>query len=43
MEELHGINIGDKDFRLSHFFYGNDAIFFGEWSRENILNLIGIL
>lgn len=38
-----GIEVGSNKILLTHLFFADDAIFFGEWSVENILNLIRIL
>lgn len=39
-----GIEIGtDKILLTRLFFFADDSIFFGEWSVENVLNLIRIL
>lgn len=42
---MEGCDITNRDngFHLSHVFYPEDVIFMGEWSRDNIINLIGIL
>ena len=38
-----GVKIGNQQYPLSHLFFADDAIYIGEWSVENILNLINIL
>lgn len=38
-----GTKIGDDNILLTHSFFADDSIFFGEWSVENILNLTRIL
>nr|GFB88417.1 RNA-directed DNA polymerase, eukaryota [Tanacetum cinerariifolium] len=39
---FRGLQIQDSVF-ISHLFYADDAFFIGEWSEENLLNLIKIL
>lgn len=31
---------GDAQLTMPHMFYANDAIFFGEWDKENVHVLI---
>lgn len=38
-----GINVGDSTLMMSYLFYADDALFLGEWSKENIENLVHIL
>lgn len=38
-----GVYVGDNKIELTHLFFADDAIFFGEWSVENVLNLVRIL
>ena len=38
-----GVNIPNCDQILSHLFYADDALFMGEWSKENSKNLARIL
>lgn len=38
-----GVPIPNSSLRLSHLFYADDALFVGEWSRRNIVNLARIL
>ncbi|KAJ9557691.1 hypothetical protein OSB04_012305 [Centaurea solstitialis] len=40
---LKGLKVGEKEVILSHLQYADDAIFFGEWEAENIVNVIKIL
>ena len=42
-ESYKGVMVGDHNIFLSHLFFADDSIFFGEWSVENILNLVRIL
>lgn len=37
-----GINIPHGGPRISHLFYADDALFFGEWSRSYLKNLARI-
>lgn len=38
-----GIEVGANKTLITHLFFADDSIFFGEWSVENVLNLIRIL
>ena len=38
-----GVSIPNCDHTLSHLFYADDTLFFGDWSKENIRNLARIL
>ena len=38
-----GISFPNCDVSLSHLFYADDALFMGEWSKANIINLARIL
>ncbi|KAJ9543812.1 hypothetical protein OSB04_023519 [Centaurea solstitialis] len=38
-----GLKVGNKEVVLSHLQYADDAIFFGEWEAENIVNVVKIL
>lgn len=38
-----GIEVGEDKVPLSHLFFADDLVFFGEWSVENVLNLMRIL
>lgn len=38
-----GVEVGDNRVPLTHLFFADDSIFFGEWSVENILNIVRIL
>ncbi|GJW39205.1 RNA-directed DNA polymerase, eukaryota, reverse transcriptase zinc-binding domain protein [Tanacetum coccineum] len=38
-----GALIGEKGFLMSHLMYADDVIFMGDWSFQNVNNLIGIL
>nr|GEW37062.1 zinc finger, CCHC-type [Tanacetum cinerariifolium] len=40
---FQGIKLGESDVTVSHLQFANDAIFLGEWSKPNVLNLIRIL
>lgn len=31
-----GVSVDDDNVQVSHFFYVDDAIFFGEWDAKNI-------
>lgn len=37
-----GIKIPHDDISVSHLFYADDALFLGEWNKENIKNLARI-
>ncbi|GJX68159.1 hypothetical protein Tco_0303886, partial [Tanacetum coccineum] len=38
-----GALIGERGFLMSHLMYADDVIFMGDWSFQNVNNLIGIL
>lgn len=38
-----GVKVGEDNILLTHLFFADDSMFFGEWSIENILNLVRIL
>lgn len=38
-----GFRVGDSPFVLSNLFYADDAMFLGEWSTENVRNILYIL
>nr|GEX91304.1 RNA-directed DNA polymerase, eukaryota [Tanacetum cinerariifolium] len=39
-----GIQVGDREsLNVSHLFYADDAVFIGEWKKENLRNLVCIL
>ena len=38
-----GVQVGNGDFRVSHLFYADDAIFLAEWTRDNIKNIVAVL
>ena len=38
-----GIKVGDNEVHISHLQYADDTIFFREWSRINVGNLLAIL
>nr|GEY88882.1 putative RNA-directed DNA polymerase, eukaryota, reverse transcriptase zinc-binding domain protein [Tanacetum cinerariifolium] len=38
-----GANIGRDNIKVSHLMYADDVLFFGEWSRSNVQNLISII
>ena len=40
---FHGINFPNGEPTLSHLLYADDALFLGEWSKQNIKNLSRIL
>jgi len=40
---FHGISIPNSSITLSHLFYADDALFVGDWSKGNIVNLARIL
>ncbi|GKD98181.1 RNA-directed DNA polymerase, eukaryota, partial [Tanacetum coccineum] len=40
---FQGIKLGESDVTASHLQFADDAIFLGEWSKQNVLNLIRIL
>lgn len=40
---FRGIHVDDESILLSYLCYDDDAIFFGEWYRDNIMNSIGVL
>ncbi|GJR16960.1 RNA-directed DNA polymerase, eukaryota [Tanacetum coccineum] len=41
--QLHGLQIGNRDVRISHLFYGDDAIFLGDLNVTNVLNIVLML
>lgn len=38
-----GVKLPHEEISICHLFYADDALFVGEWSRENIRNLVRIL
>lgn len=38
-----GVKVGRENVVVSHLQYADDTIFFGDWSRSNACNLMGIL
>ncbi|KAJ0806197.1 putative RNA-directed DNA polymerase [Helianthus annuus] len=40
---FQGIHLPDSDHFVSHLFYADDAMIMGEWSKNNIVNVIRIL
>ena len=38
-----GIKVGNLEYPISHLFFADDAIYIGEWSLDNVLNLTNIL
>ncbi|XP_022004091.1 uncharacterized protein LOC110901585 [Helianthus annuus] len=40
---LKGVTLPNDGPNVSHLFYADDAIIMGEWSKENILNVVRIL
>ncbi|KAJ0436408.1 putative RNA-directed DNA polymerase [Helianthus annuus] len=40
---LKGVSLPNGGPMVSHLFYADDAVIMGEWSRENVLNVVRIL
>lgn len=40
---LLGVKIGHEEIPVSHLFYADDVIFIGEWSSENVQNIVLLL
>ncbi|KAJ0582905.1 putative RNA-directed DNA polymerase [Helianthus annuus] len=40
---LKGVSLPNDGPSVSHLFYADDAIIMGEWSRENVINVVRIL
>ncbi|GKC48431.1 RNA-directed DNA polymerase, eukaryota [Tanacetum coccineum] len=43
VSRIKGIEIDRSDIVLSHLFYADDVIFIGEWSEENVSNIVMLL
>lgn len=40
---FEGVQVGNRDMRISHLFYADDVIILGDWIRSNITNIVRFL
>jgi len=43
VDKIKGIRVGDGETLISHLFYADDAVFLGDWCKNNVHNIVLLL